>query len=145
MLELTLFKMFIQSILQSIYRLRSAQLKGEGDSNVSRLLSFSLMYLLCKMFKLAPRVFLLCLLLFGSNCSSIQSGKVPIILLWAIKHLLMSDSMAPTLKYYQVHSAMALLGVKDDSSTAFLQLKYLIYIIMTAAACLGGFCGYFFI
>ena len=30
---------------------------------------------------------------------------------------------------------MVLLGVKDDSNTAFLQLKYLIYIIMTTAAC----------
>ena len=30
---------------------------------------------------------------------------------------------------------MALLGVKDDSSTTFLQLKYLTYIVMTAAAC----------
>ena len=29
---------------------------------------------------------------------------------------------------------MASLGVKDDSSTAFLKLKYLIYIVMAAAA-----------
>ena len=31
--------------------------------------------------------------------------------------------------------ALALLGVKDDSSTALLQLKYVIYIVMAAAVC----------
>ena len=50
-------------------------------------LPLSVVYLLGEMVKLAPRVFLLCWVLFSSNSSFIKAGQVPIILI------------APTLKY----------------------------------------------
>ena len=94
--------MFTQSSLQSIYRLkielRSLKEGGEGGgggfqhlevvAENERPLSFSLMYLLGKMVKLALRIFLLCWLLFSSNSSA--STHNPLV---NHKHLLMSDPM----------------------------------------------------